>query len=61
MEAKVLELMALLVEQEVEAQKGKNQTHPLKSDDLQRIHHAREILLRNLDNPPSLVDLSRQV
>ncbi|MBG1240258.1 helix-turn-helix domain-containing protein [Nostoc sp. NZL] len=61
LEAKVIELMALLVEQEVEAQKGETQTYPVKSDDLERIHHAREILLRNLDNPPSLVELSRQV
>ncbi|MEH2275571.1 MAG: helix-turn-helix domain-containing protein [Nostoc sp.] len=61
LEARVLDLMALLVEQEIEARKGKNSTHSLKSDDLERLHHAREILLQNLDNPPSLVNLSRQV
>ncbi|WP_189523458.1 hypothetical protein [Nostoc sp. PA-18-2419] len=43
--------MALLVEQEIEARKGKNSTHSLKSDDLERLYDAREILLENLDNP----------
>ncbi|WP_017655446.1 helix-turn-helix transcriptional regulator [Fortiea contorta] len=61
LEAKVLELMALLVEKDVEARTGEIQTYQLKSDDLERLHHAKEILLRNFDNPPSLVDLSRQV
>ncbi|MEH2391428.1 MAG: helix-turn-helix domain-containing protein [Nostoc sp.] len=61
LEARVLDLMALLMEQEIEARKGKDSTSSLKSDDLERLHHAREILLQNLGNPPSLIDLSRQV
>ncbi|MBW4614761.1 MAG: AraC family transcriptional regulator [Desmonostoc vinosum HA7617-LM4] len=61
LEGKVLELMALLVEQELAKQKGKSPTYPFKADELEHLYHAREILLRNLDNPPSLVELSRQV
>ncbi|WP_416674500.1 helix-turn-helix transcriptional regulator [Egbenema bharatensis] len=65
LESKVWELMALLIEQEVERQASRNmnhsRTHLLKPDDVDRIHHAREILLQRLDNPPSLMDLAHQV
>lgn len=33
----------------------------LRSDDIERIHEAKDILIRNMENPPSLLDLSRQV
>ncbi|MBF2009053.1 MAG: helix-turn-helix transcriptional regulator [Chlorogloeopsis fritschii C42_A2020_084] len=61
LESKVLELMVLLIEEDVSARHGKNDTFSLKPDDVERIHYAKEILLRNLDNPPSLMELSRQV
>jgi len=61
LESKVLELMVLLVEEDVAARQGKNDTFSLKSDDVERIHHAKEILLNNLNNPPSLIELARQV
>ncbi|MBD2566094.1 MULTISPECIES: helix-turn-helix transcriptional regulator [Nostoc] len=61
LESKVLELMVLLVEEDVSALKNKNDTFLLKPDDVERIHHAKEILLRDLENPPSLIELSRQV
>lgn len=61
LESKVLELLALMVEQEIEFQQGKTQTPPLKLDDLERIYQARKFLLQRLDNPPSLIDLARQV
>jgi AraC-like DNA-binding protein len=61
LESKVLELMVLLVEEDVAARQGKHDTFSLKPDDVERIHYAKEILLRNLDHPPSLMDLSRQV
>nr|WP_235927106.1 AraC family transcriptional regulator [Gloeocapsopsis dulcis] len=32
-----------------------------RGHDLECIHHAKEILIRNLDNPPSILDLARQV
>jgi AraC-like DNA-binding protein len=61
LESKVLELMVLLVAEDVSARQGKNDTFSLKPDDVERIHYAKEILLRDLENPPSLMELSRQV
>jgi AraC-like DNA-binding protein len=64
LESKVWELMALLIEQELkrhETTKSIRPTHLLKPDDVDRIHQARNILLQRLDNPPSLIDLARQV
>ncbi|GJD15255.1 transcriptional regulatory protein AraC family [Rivularia sp. IAM M-261] len=61
LESKALELMAILVTQEIEFQDSDCKTHALKPDTVERIYHAREILLRKLDNPPSLFELSKQV
>lgn len=64
LESKVWELMALLVEQELklhENRRNTHRTHLLKPDDVDRIHQARTILLQRLDNPPSLMELARQV
>jgi AraC-like DNA-binding protein len=62
LECKVWELLTLLIEQEVEVRDSKSIVSPsLKPEDVDRIHHAREILLSQLDNPPSLIDLARQV
>lgn len=60
LESKALELMAMLVVEEIEIWGG-NSTHSLKSDVIERIYHAREILLRRLDNPPSLIELAQMV
>jgi AraC family transcriptional regulator, transcriptional activator of the genes for pyochelin and ferripyochelin receptors len=32
----------------------------LKPSEIEKIHQAKDILLRNLNNPPSLIDLARQ-
>jgi AraC-like DNA-binding protein len=61
LESKVWELMALLVEQELARHQGQQTPHLLKPDDVDRIHQARAILLQRLDNPPSLIELARQV
>ncbi|MEH2081245.1 MAG: AraC family transcriptional regulator [Nostoc sp.] len=61
LEGKVLELMGILVAQEVEIQNGNSKPLPLKPDVVDRVYHAREILLQKLDNPPSLIELARQV
>jgi len=61
LESKVLELLALMVEQEIEFQRGETPTPLLNTDDLDRIHQARKILMQRLANPPSLIDLARQV
>lgn len=64
LESKVWELMALLVEQELklrEDRKNTDCTHSLKPDDIDRIHRAKAVLLQRFDNPPSLIELARQV
>lgn len=58
LESKALELVALQLNQ-------LTQDHPqpsviLKRDDIERIHLARDILISSLDNPPSLLSLSKQ-
>ncbi|MBW4514825.1 MAG: AraC family transcriptional regulator [Timaviella obliquedivisa GSE-PSE-MK23-08B] len=62
LECKVWELLTLLIEQELDIRSGKSQVSSfLKRDDVDRIHHAKEILLNRLDNPPSLLELAHQV
>jgi AraC-like DNA-binding protein len=61
LESKVWELMALLLEQEQALGQGKCTPSTLKPDDVDRIHHARDILLQQLDRPPSLLELARLV
>ena len=61
LESKVLELMTLLLAHEVEAQQGKRPMPNLKPDDVERLHQARAILQQNLEHPPSMMQLARQV
>ncbi|MEH2447345.1 MAG: AraC family transcriptional regulator [Nostoc sp.] len=57
LESKVLELISLNLADQVAAPTEKL----LRLQEIDRIHHARDILLRNIGNPPSLIDLARQV
>ncbi|MES1022316.1 AraC family transcriptional regulator [Gloeocapsa sp. BRSZ] len=59
LESKVWELMALLIH-DLEYPRNLSYT-PLKPDDIDRIYYAKEILLQQLDNPMSLIELARQV
>ncbi|MGI0484061.1 helix-turn-helix transcriptional regulator [Pantanalinema rosaneae CENA516] len=61
LESKVWELMALLIDQEFEQGLKPAGVPALKRDDVDRIYFARDILLRQFDNPPSLLELARQV
>lgn len=61
LESKVWELMALLIDQELAQQQKPVVVPVLKRDDIDRIHYAKEILLQRFDNPPSLLELARQV
>lgn len=59
LESKVWELMALLIH---DLERPRHLPYsPLKPDDIDRIHYAKEILLQQLDNPLSLIELARQV
>lgn len=61
LESKVLELMSLLLDQEAALHSVQQPLATLKPDDVDRVHYAREILLQQWQNPPSLAQLSRQV
>ena len=61
LESKVIELIALVLDHEVAIQQGEAKKEALKPEQLERVHYAREILLRDLSNPPSLADLAQQV
>ncbi|WP_375475223.1 hypothetical protein [uncultured Nostoc sp.] len=57
LESKVLELVSFKLADRVAAPTEKL----LRLQQIDRIHHARDILIRNIGNPPSLIDLARQV
>jgi AraC-like DNA-binding protein len=61
LESKVLELMALQFMQVVKQNEISHSYSSLRASDLDCIHHAKAILIQNLENPPSLLDLARQV
>ncbi|NDJ19981.1 helix-turn-helix transcriptional regulator [Myxacorys almedinensis] len=61
LESKALELLAVIIAEEVEAQRGRVPLSPLPSEEVDRLHRAREILLRDLHHPPTLMDLAHQV
>lgn len=62
LESKSIEVLALWLEQ---ALSGNSTPEPptitLRADEVERIYHAKEILTQKMDNPPSLIDLARQV
>jgi AraC-like DNA-binding protein len=61
LESKCLEIIALKLEQLAAIENSSTKATALKRDDIDRIHYAKEILTENLDNPPSLIELARQV
>ncbi|MBE9192113.1 helix-turn-helix transcriptional regulator [Gloeocapsopsis crepidinum LEGE 06123] len=61
LESKVHELIALKLAQIIETAEALASQAKLSPEDIERIHHAREILIRNFSSPPSLIALARQV
>ena len=61
LESKAIELLALLMEEEATIHQGDAQTALLDLDYRDRIHYAQELLLKNLTDPPSLMELAHQV
>jgi AraC family transcriptional regulator, transcriptional activator of the genes for pyochelin and ferripyochelin receptors len=59
LEGKVLELAALQFYQFME--ETPHTSASLKTEDVDRIHQAKDILLQRFNNPPSLIELARQV
>ncbi|MEO1298683.1 MAG: AraC family transcriptional regulator [Cyanobacteria bacterium J06636_16] len=61
LESKAIELIALVLEHERSIKESRVQPGLLKSEQKERIYYAREILLKDLNHPPSLKDLAQQV
>lgn len=61
LESKVLELMALLIEQTQQPKLPKTGSQNFNSEDLERLHYAKDILQHSFEKPPSLLELARQV
>ncbi len=61
LESKVLELIALQFAQLKESDRPISCSSCLQPGDIDRIHHAKNILEKNLEDPPSLLELARKV
>jgi AraC family transcriptional regulator, transcriptional activator of the genes for pyochelin and ferripyochelin receptors len=61
LEGKCLELIALKFEQLTPHNSELTPAKLLKAEDIDRIHRAKAILINNLNHPPSLIELARQV
>lgn len=59
LESKALELLSLYVSET--ATRDSSQTSQLREDDIERIYTAKHILTQRMDDPPSLIELARQV
>lgn len=60
-ESKSMELISYSIAQLVPLAKNRSDTFALRADDKERILQARDILISNLNSPPSLLELARQV
>ncbi|MEM6436884.1 MAG: AraC family transcriptional regulator [Cyanobacteria bacterium P01_D01_bin.115] len=61
LEGKTIELIALVLDHEIAIQQGEVKQEMLKPEQIERIYYARELLLKDLVNPPSLTELAQQV
>jgi AraC family transcriptional regulator, transcriptional activator of the genes for pyochelin and ferripyochelin receptors len=61
LEAKTLELLSLQFSQWIGDEKLSISSPTLKKDDIERLHQAKKLLTCDLNNPPSLLELARQV
>lgn len=61
LESKSLELIVLQISQWLESENHTPASRLWSSDEVERLYQAREILLQELHNPPSLLTLARQV
>ena len=61
LESRALELIAYKLEQLVSAESRINKKFVLRPNEIERVHHAEELLIRDLENPPKLLELARAV
>ena len=61
LEGKALELISYSMAQFVSPGATLQKASVLRPNDIERVREARNVLIRNLENPPSLLELARQV
>ncbi|MBE9582323.1 MAG: helix-turn-helix transcriptional regulator, partial [Proteobacteria bacterium] len=61
LEGKAYELIAYKLEQSLSNKKEYQKAFTLRPDDIECVHHARELVKRDIENPPRLLDLARAV
>ncbi|MCD4670193.1 MAG: AraC family transcriptional regulator [Actinomycetia bacterium] len=61
LEGKAYKLIAYKLEQSLSDEKKYQKTFVLRPDDVERAGHARELVRRNIENPPGLLELARTV
>jgi AraC-like DNA-binding protein len=61
LESKAMELITHQLAQVVSVEGSQKKLLALRPDDVERIDHAREIISRDLENPPTLFDLAKLV
>jgi AraC-like DNA-binding protein len=61
MESKAMELIVHKLAQTLSVDKTKDMPRKAGPDEMERIHHARDILCSDLENPPRLFDLAHTV
>jgi AraC-like DNA-binding protein len=59
LESKIWELMTLQLTQISDTDESLQKAKPLKPEDVERIHYAKEVLSSRLNNPPTLIELAR--
>ncbi len=61
LESRALELITYSMDQLAAPEPDRQKTVNLRPDDLERVRQAEKVLIRSLENPPSLLALARQV
>ena len=61
LESKILELLVLQLSQLLEVEKKPQKYISFKGDEIDKIYQAKEILINNITEPPTLINLSKQV
>lgn len=59
LQSKALELLALQCEQYEQVEQVRPESTLISAADREKIHYAKDILLKSIQNPPSLAELSR--
>ncbi|MCF6404712.1 AraC family transcriptional regulator [Chitinophaga filiformis] len=59
LQSKALELLALQCEQYERVEQVRVDAVPISAADREKIHYAKDLLLKSMQNPPSLAELSR--